>query len=40
MKLVSMPYDFDQAKVFIQKQIDCLLLGQKDLSLRCAKYFS
>lgn len=40
MKLVSMPYDFDQAKVFIEKEIDCLLLGQKDLSLRCAKYFS
>ncbi len=40
MKLVTMPFDRDQATRFVAQGIDCLLLGAKSLSLRCANYFT
>lgn len=40
MQLVSMPFDYEQALEFIEKNISCLLIGNKDISLRCANYFS
>ena len=40
MKLVTMPYDYEQALDFIKNQVDCLLIGHKDFSLRVTNYFS
>lgn len=40
MQLVTMPYDYAQSLAFIKNNIDCILLGHHDISLRCAKYFS
>ncbi len=34
-----MPYDLNQALEFVQKKIDCILIGHRDVSLRCANYF-
>ena len=40
MKLVTMPYDVDQAMEFIKGKVDCLLLANKQISLRYANSFS
>ncbi|WP_027123969.1 U32 family peptidase [Mycoplasmoides pirum] len=40
MKLITMPFDYEQAINFIENKIDCILIGNKEISLRCANYFT